>query len=506
MIILGLDVGSRWMKGTVLNRGMLGYALVHAFRRPVTPAPIAEQVTAALNEEARGVDLLVLSIPREQITTRNASVPFKDLKKVKMVVPGVAEQNLPFRLADAVPRHLITDETAPGQTHFLLLVAKKADLALVSATLAAQRVNEATAAIDSLGVANAFLAEVPDAKGTLCIDVGARKTSIEVVHQGRLVFSRVVMLAGDAFTAAIAAKLKVSADEAEKLKCALGAPDASETPRAHEVRAALAEAYKRLGRDLKQTVLAARNLWPTMEIAGVRLTGGSAIAAGLVDAVGESTGLATQVFAPRLLAGTAVGGEPSMAGAVGLALTGVRKAKIEVDFLERPRDIVRFHRKEIGLVMALLVVLLMGSWASARRELAMLRTEDEEADRDIAGGLGRIAELKQPVTKANIDTGANRLRKLQSILSEDTSSRLYLVNEIAKSLPEGDTVSFRSLTIEKGSVELEGETDSFETVQKLEDALKKGLQRAVEVQPPRNEMRDEKTITVFRLKLPAEAK
>lgn len=500
MQILGLDVGSFAIKGTLLERHLLRRVVKRAFSRPLGSGPLAEQVAAALREEAPRADLVVLSIGSDLVRTRNVSLPFKDLKKVKLVVPGEAERAMPFPLRDALVRYLVTDETAVGQTHVLILAMKRADLDAVTGLVAGVKLHEVTAAVDSLAAVNAYLHENAPGSGAVVIDLGARKTAVEVLNGSQLMFSRTIAVAGAAFTQAIAARLKMALPDAEALKCALSGSDVDEATAA-AAHGALADVYKRLARELKVSVLAARNTWPALRIEAVRVCGGSARAPGILEAISEAVGARAELLTARMLEPAGAAADPAMVASAGLALTGGRQAKVEVDFPAKPRDIVRFHRKEIVLVVGLLLALLLGSYGNSLRRLAALRAESEATEARISEGLKRLTEVNRAVVDAgNLEPTAAKFRKLKGVLSEDTASRLALINQISAMLPPGADITFRMLAIERSSVDLEGETDSFQTAMEVEEALKAGLKRPVEAQPPRRENREDRTVTVFQLK------
>ncbi|MBI4858743.1 MAG: pilus assembly protein PilM [Candidatus Riflebacteria bacterium] len=502
MEILGLDVGTRTIKGVLARRTLLGLTLRKAFVREVDDGPLSLQIQRALEEEAPGTDLVVLSIPRDLIITRNLELPFKDLKKVKLVVPAEAERNLPFTLKDAVVAHTIADPEAPNHTRVMAFVAHKKDLAEWTVRAEGIRSAEYTAAIDSLGMVNAYLYEDSGVESVALVDLGAKKTSIEVIHKRRLVYSRVITVAGETFTTAIASGLKIGQDEAEQLKRQLTNPSGEiDSSRLEAARTALAEAFKRLVRELNVTVLSARNLWPALELERVVLCGGAAVTSGLVSAIGAGLSLPTALHSSPMLGPLRPEEDhPALMPGFGLALSGARKAVLDVDLLNRPTNVIRYHKTEIGLLVGLVIAILIGGFVVTRRELASLREQYRTTVHELDRKLERIGKLtRQPVDVATLNAKADQFKKLRGILTEDCASRLALLNDISRALPEGLDVTLLNLSIDQGRVELEGMTDSFETLQKVEEAFKAGLKRPIDVRPPRNETRDDKPVTVFRL-------
>jgi general secretion pathway protein L len=501
MRILGLDVGSRAIKGVVLVRGLLRLSPVKVFVRPTTGAPVAEQVQQAILEESPRVDVLVASIPRELVITRNVEFPFKDPRKIRQVVASATERDLPFSLKDAAVDHIVSDRESPGKARVLAFAIHRRDLDEVLARLGAVMVPDSTLAIDSIGAVNALLFDEPDADGVAVVDVGAKKTCVEIVHRGQVAFSRAFTTAGDAFTSAIASKLSIDLSDAETLKTALASePESASPSSADAARAALAPVIGRLVRELDITVLSARNAWPELALSRVALCGGSAPLPGLANAMSGALKVPVDVHASSRLQ-TALGragADPSLPGALGLALVGARRARVDVDLAGKPRDLLRFHAREILLAAALLALLLGGRYATLAWRLASLKTQIEQADSEIDRRLRTVSDLTGwAVDRRTVDDSASRLKKLHEALLEDVSSRLALIDAVSRAIPAVMDVTFLAFNVERGLATLDGYTDSFDSVQKLEAALASGLGRKIESRAPRNEDRDGKPVTNF---------
>lgn len=500
MLILGLDVGSSAVKGVLIRRDLFRLVPIKVFSIEVQGPPTAEEIGRIVSREAAGLEVLVLSLPRNQIITRNLTLPFKDPRKIKLVVPGEAERNLPFSLKDAVLAHLVADQDSSAQTHVLAFAIHRKNLSEWIARLEGHNIPDCTLAIDSLGAVNAYLNETDDPKASAIVDIGAAKTSIEIVRGLRLVYSRSVGVAGDACTQAIATELKIETADAEMLKRRLSDTE-NPPPRGAEAQKAMMEVYRRLIRELKVTLMSARNTWPDLTIEQVRICGGSARLPGLIQAIADGVEISTVLHESRFL--VPMGSDaanPAIIQAYGLALVGARQATIDVDFLGRPKNILRYHRREIALSSVILSVLLVWGFLSTRSEMASLKSELEQAETEISRSLAEIGRLtRTPLTMAKIDARGTQLQKMLTILSEDVSSRLALLNEISKALPNGLDVVFVRLSIERGKVEIEGTTDSFETLQKVEERLRSILKRPIDVHSSGNEMREDKSVTVFKL-------
>lgn len=76
--------------------------------------------------------------------------------------------------------------------------------------------------IESASLARALKRQIPKEGSALLIDIGARTTILTVVDKGKIQQSAIVSVAGEHFTEAIAEKMEISEEKAEKLKITCG--------------------------------------------------------------------------------------------------------------------------------------------------------------------------------------------------------------------------------------------------------------------------------------------
>jgi len=152
------------------------------------------------------------------------------------------------------------------------------------------------------------------------VDVGATRTSINVLRAGRTCFSREIALGGDDMTQAVARRLGIEPHEAEIVKCDGELHEA-------EVASSIAPVLEDLASELALSIDYVEH-HEGVEVRELLLSGGGSLAAGTSAAIEQATGRPTRGWNP--LEGLRVEAEgldldaleleaPSLVVAVGLA-------------------------------------------------------------------------------------------------------------------------------------------------------------------------------------------
>lgn len=179
--------------------------------------------------------------------------------------------------------------------------------------------------------------------GVLLVDIGGGTSDIAIFRGGDICYSAVVPVGGQYVTKDISAGLRVTIEEAERVKLAYGWAQVKRAPGNEEDLFS----FTRLGADYEETLpiktLAEiiepraremftllrqelnRSNYGTLLPGGVVLSGGGALLAGLKEMTTDMTGLPARVGYPAGVGGLSESvGRPSFATAVGLVLWGAR--------------------------------------------------------------------------------------------------------------------------------------------------------------------------------------
>jgi type IV pilus assembly protein PilM len=227
---LGLDVGSGFVKGVLIDHAGLEPVVMKVGYMPLVADAIVEgeimdpsQVVATIRAlvESMGVssksvvtavggrDVIVKKIPMDRMSAEDA----------REVIRWEAEQYVPFDMEGVQLDFQILDPEAEGVQMNVLLVAAKRDLVDQKVGLLKESGIQATVVdVDAFAIYNAFEYNYPDVadRSTIgLVNIGHELTTIIVVHDGVPMVSRDVPLGTRHFREDLRRRHGLSSDEAE---------------------------------------------------------------------------------------------------------------------------------------------------------------------------------------------------------------------------------------------------------------------------------------------------
>jgi type IV pilus assembly protein PilM len=258
--LIGLDIGSHSVKAVEIeNRG--GHYEITGFGQ-----------TGVVDEETRGQAVSNL-IRRCGFRTRRAAVAVSGkavivryLSMVRMsdeelekAIEFEADKYIPFNISDVVldcmrlddaPSGLELDSLSEDKMRVLLVAAKKSLVLDVVNQVSTVGLSPQIVDVNAFAIGNAFELTC-DASGdptrsekvVALIDVGARKTNLNIVRGSTSYFTREVYLGGEDFTSTLSKRLGIPVEEAEKLKRTPG-------EREGEVEEAMVQILEDLGNEI----------------------------------------------------------------------------------------------------------------------------------------------------------------------------------------------------------------------------------------------------------------
>jgi type IV pilus assembly protein PilM len=289
--LIGLDIGSTSIRAVETSRSRSGLAIRELGQVQLPTGAVQggvihdhKAVTLALRKlwsanrfHSRKV---VLGLTNPQVVVRTMSVtnlPEPELRR-----------SLPFQVGDVLPlpaERSVLDFCPleiPGQSKTVrgLLIAAPKE-AVLAAVRTVERARLHVARVDLASFALLRAASRLDAQVEAIVDIGAQTTSVVVHSDGEPLIVRTIPRGGVQITEMIAARLSVSAAEAESLKCRVGLR-ADEEPEAAEVTL---EAVRPLISEIRSSFAYLSAGDRSSRVARLALSGGGALLPGLVDAL-----------------------------------------------------------------------------------------------------------------------------------------------------------------------------------------------------------------------------
>lgn len=234
---IGLDIGTHSIKLVELKQTTKGVFITNSAVKELpleaSAGVITEKVKELFREENIKPRKVTIGVSGSQVAIKRISVPFMPKKELREAVRWEAGKLISFPLEKAVVDFQLSGEIAEKGTKKLDLIVAAAEREFIENQLAVIK----DAGLRPMGVGiipHALwhcMQMIPVGREgvTALIDIGAFKTSINIVKDNRLQFTREITTAGNDFTEAIqeAATLEGAAlgfAEAEEIKKEYGIP------------------------------------------------------------------------------------------------------------------------------------------------------------------------------------------------------------------------------------------------------------------------------------------
>lgn len=279
--IVGLDIGTTCIKAVELTRDkydsvITGYAQIDVAAEASRQDAIAELMRAAKFRSKR----VATAVSGKNVVFRYITLPAMPDDKLTQAVRLEAEKYIPFDVAeveiDAQRLGTTTDQSGKTEVRALLVAAKKTIVADHAQMLSELGLQPVLVGVDGFALGNAWeLGElvnpgVQDPGRTVAlIDVGATKSSINILRDNVTCFAREVPMGGQDLTNAIARRSGIEPVQAEALKRNPG-------DQLGVVQEACAQVLEDLGNEVNLSFDFFENQFDG-EVQDVRLTGGSAL-------------------------------------------------------------------------------------------------------------------------------------------------------------------------------------------------------------------------------------
>ncbi len=485
---VGLDIGQTAFKAVRFRRRLTGRESVEYFHLPLPygrpealePARLAGLLRNFLWQHGLyGSGDIVTALPCQDLFIRTLSFPFRDSAKLAQVVPFELENLIPMSLDDlslgsiVLPVAESTDAAKKAKgAEVLVTAAPKNKVDEHLKFLAAADLQPSAIGVDGMALYSVtrFLEEegarVP---GDLAIiDVGATKTTLCLIREGRPALLRTVLWGGNHLTHALAVRYACGFAEAERRKRAMAVQevDAWLEPLLKELRVTL-HAYEGTNRQRLS------HCWVSGGGSKLReLSGHVAQELGLVP-VGPRQGFGASC--PRAFSiafGLAI--HPKVVRprwkpkAIGSDLavdlkSAAAPAADRADAMRRDRRLAVW-----GAVLLMALALIDLSVRVVLKE-STLKELKQGLHAQYAQTFGEGAAPGEELDVARYRVG--QLEKSLAVIDGSRSNVLAHLTSLAKQIPPGVPVTVRELTIDGTTVHLEGETSSFDAVEKLKQAF-----------------------------------
>jgi len=230
--IVGLDIGSRSIKAAEITETKRGLSLKRfgivdiahgaieegTINDPETVAESIKQLFKSYNIKESNV---AVSIGGYSVIVKKISVQTMDEEKLQETIHFEAEQYIPFDISDVNLDFQILGESEsnPGQMNVFLVAAKKEMVNDYINLVNLAGLNPCIVDVEAFALQNTFEANYDmQNENTALIDIGASKTSLNILKGNSSLFMRDVSLGCGQINQKIMSLIECTFEEAEQLK------------------------------------------------------------------------------------------------------------------------------------------------------------------------------------------------------------------------------------------------------------------------------------------------
>jgi type IV pilus assembly protein PilM len=227
--IIGIDVGSYSVKVALIDRSFKSFEFVEFYERRIQynemlspEESVAIAIQGIVDDQNLHWDVSCCGFPAQRVTSRLVTFPFGSRKKIDQTISLEIETYIPFDIENVVLDYSVVWQTKDA-SRVLVVYVQKGDLVRELTTLGNVGVDPRYVCVEGVELVNLVnLGMVPPEGAYVIMDLGHSKSTVTICHGKRLGYIRAISIAGDAITQAIAERLHVPYDEAERLKIEMG--------------------------------------------------------------------------------------------------------------------------------------------------------------------------------------------------------------------------------------------------------------------------------------------
>jgi general secretion pathway protein L len=486
--VVGIDLGSTALKVVELRGTWRGFEVIKAAERRLPtdasaacpPEEVAQALTELLSAHAIKPAHVVSAIPAQATFVRNLLLPFRDARKIREVLKFELEPHIPYPVEDVIVDFAKVRDVDTGGCEVLAAAVPRVAMAEHLRILELAGLIPEVVDWEIFGELNSYLAWRPSPQSgpVALVNLGASKTTVKIIHDGSLRFTRSIVRGGNALTESIRQRLTLTTAQAEAMK--LSDRDRDRAGIADSIETFLAA----LAKEIDHTLLAYNTRAGEEPVQEIVLLGGGARLPEAVPFFEAHYGVPTTLFdLDQRLFHPSPMSLHSQAGLVmpvafGLATRQLSRRAKGLDFrreefaLRKSFDEVRGQLLSIGGMVALLVGLslfdLYYHLRTKEMQYAALQGQVESIFRETFPEVRRVSnEVSQAQEKLReIETNLKGI----GTLSGPQGSALEMLRELAVRTPQGLPVKITDLTISTEGISISGETQSFDGVDSLKKA------------------------------------
>lgn len=300
--IIGLDIGSSYIKVVQLKDTRSGYELELFDMLPISPELIVEgsiidsiRLTEALKELIRKAKIktkdAVISVSgHSAVIIKRISLPDMTEEELSESIKFEAEQYVPFDIEDVnIDFQILGPREEPGQMDVILVAVKKEIINDYVNVVNEAGLNTVVVDVDAFALENMYSInyEIEADTNVALINIGASTINMNILKGGVSAFTRDSSVGSNLHTEALQREFNISFEEAERLKKG----ESLEKVSPEEAEPVIMSASEEIINEVKRSLDFFRAGSPSAEIKEIILSGGCALIKGFPELLSGKIGI-----------------------------------------------------------------------------------------------------------------------------------------------------------------------------------------------------------------------
>jgi type IV pilus assembly protein PilM len=307
--IVGLDIGSSYIKAVQLKETRSGYELELFDMLPISPELIVEgsiidaiRVTESLRELVRKAkikakDAVIAISGHSSVIIKRISLPEMSEEELSESIKFEAEQYVPFDIDDVnLDFQILGPKEEPGQMDVILVAVKKEVINDYVSVVKEAGLNTGIVDVDAFALENMYGInyEIEAGQNIALVNIGASTINMNILKGGVSVFTRDSSIGSNIQTDALQKEFSISYEEAERLK----RNEPVEKVRPEDAQSLIMSASSDIFSEVSRSVDYFRSSTLQADVKEVILSGGCALVKGFPDMLSEKIGIPVKVADP----------------------------------------------------------------------------------------------------------------------------------------------------------------------------------------------------------------
>lgn len=302
--MIGLDLGSKYMKGcTVATRSdgsYIVYAAMSSYgirEKKDNPVELKNKVKHIIRQLRIKNKEVTLSVGGIDLLARDFLLPKMNEANLHGAVMMEAENSIFETLDDMYSDFQVLSDPSDDKMDILFVASPKRHINQMMESLALTDLDITGVGADNVALANAFIAfdeRKAALESVVVVNIGHEVSNIAIIDRGKLRFIRNVAFGGKDVTAEIASMYEVDVETAEQLKRQHGVWD--------KIGLNIKNVLKKSSSNLLEAVFRSMEYCVSRQKIGkvdrILLTGGGAIVKGIDNFIWETLGINTEKWNP----------------------------------------------------------------------------------------------------------------------------------------------------------------------------------------------------------------